>query len=147
MASVTKNLSSGSASLEPTIGDQIKPIPFRTELSLAPLLAFWARAFGDDTSLEGTFARTIREATEAAPELLAPITDLAVIARHRKLVDVLMAAVFPAAVLDREYGAAIAPFQLRGFYATPPFDQLFLAADGSFQIGRASCRERVSFLV
>src|SRR5438034_1029440 len=74
MASVTKNLSSGSAGLEPTIGDQIKPIPFRTELSLAPLLAFWARAFGDDTSLEGTFARTIREETEKAPELLSPIT-------------------------------------------------------------------------
>src|SRR5712691_11637529 len=128
MASVTKNISSGSAGLEPTIGDQIKPIPFRTELSLAPLLAFWARTFGDDTSLEGTFARTVREATEAAPELLAPITDPSVIDRHRKLVDMLMAAVFPAAVLDREYGAAIAPFQLRGFYATPPFEQLFLAA-------------------
>src|SRR6058998_1765747 len=122
MASVTKNLSSGSAGLEPTIGDQIKPIPFRTELSLAPLLAFWARAFGDDTSLEGTFARTIREETEKAPELLSPITDLAVIARHRKLVDVLMAAVFPAAVLDREYGAA-----------TPPFEQLLLAEDGGFR--------------
>src|SRR5712691_10175880 len=137
MASVTKNLSSGSAGLEPTIGDQIKPIPFRTELSLAPLLAFWARAFGDDTSLEGTFARTIREETEKAPELLSPITDLAVIARHRKLVDVLMAAVFPAAVLDREYGAAIAPFQLTGFYATPPFQQLLLAEDGGFR-GRMS---------
>src|SRR5438034_8976971 len=137
MASVTKNLSSGSAGLEPTIGDQIKPIPFRTELSLAPLLAFWARAFGDDTSLEGTFARPIREETEKAPELLSPITDLAVIARHRKLVDVLMAAVFPAAVLDREYGAAIAPFQLTGFYATPPFQQLLLAEDGGFR-GRMS---------
>ena len=83
MASATKNLSSGPAGLEPTISAQVKPIPFRTELSLAPLLAFWARAFGDDTSLEGTFARTIREETEKAPELLSPITDLAVIARHR----------------------------------------------------------------
>src|SRR5947208_465485 len=137
MASATKNLSSGPAGLEPTISAQVKPIPFRTELSLAPLLAFWARAFGDDTSLEGTFARTIREETEKAPELLSPITDLAVIARHRKLVDVLMAAVFPAAVLDREYGAAIAPFQLTGFYATPPFQQLLLAEDGGFR-GRMS---------
>src|SRR5438445_582631 len=137
MASVTKNLSSGSAGLEPTIGDQIKPIPFRTELSLAPLLAYWARAFGDDTSLDGTCARTIPEGTEKAPEALSPITDLAVIARHRKLVDVLMAAVFPAAVLDREYGAAIAPFQLTGFYATPPFQQLLLAEDGGFR-GRMS---------
>src|SRR2546430_6398332 len=137
MASATKNLSSGPAGLEPTISAQVKPIPFRTELSLARLLAFWARAFGDDTSLEGTFARTIREETEKAPELLSPITDLAVIARHRKLVDVLMAAVFPAAVLDREYGAAIAPFQLTGFYATPPFQQLLLAEDGGFR-GRMS---------
>src|SRR5207244_2480691 len=137
MASATKNLSSGPAGLEPTISAQVKPIPFRTELSLAPLLAFWARAFGDDTSREGTFARTIREETEKAPELLSPITDLAVIARHRKLVDVLMAAVFPAAVLDREYGAAIAPFQLTGFYATPPFQQLLLAEDVGFR-GRMS---------
>src|SRR5947208_1264862 len=132
MTKMTKTLSVGSAGVDATVSVEIKPIPFRTELSLAPLLAFWARTFGDDTSLEGTFARTIREATEAAPELLAPITDPSVIDRHRKLVDMLMAAVFPAAVLDREYGAAIAPFQLRGFYATPPFEQLFLAADGSF---------------
>jgi hypothetical protein len=133
MTNPTKNLSSGSVGLGATVSAEIQPIPFRTELSLAPLLAFWARTFGDDTSLEGTFARTIREATEKAPELLAPITDLSVIARHQKLVDMLMAAVFPAAVLDREYGAAIAPFHLRGFYATPPFKQLLLAEDGSFR--------------
>ena len=133
MANMTKNVSTGAAGLDVTVSVEIKPIPFRTELSLAPLFAFWARTFGDDKSLEGTFARTIREATEAAPELLAPMTDPSVIDRHRKFVDVLMAAVFPAAVLDREYGAAIAPFQLRGFYATPPFQQLFLAEDGTFR--------------
>src|SRR2546425_4733732 len=120
MTKVTKSLAVGFAGVDATVSAEIKPIPFRTELSLAPLVAFWARTFGDDTSLKGTFARTIREATEAAPELLAPITDPSVIDRHRKLVDMLMAAVFPAAVLDREYGAAITPFQLRGFYATPP---------------------------
>src|SRR5438046_2586700 len=132
MTKVTKSLAVGFAGVDATVSAEIKPIPFRTELSLAPLVAFWARTFGDDTSLKGTFARTIREATEAAPELLAPITDPSVIDRHRKLVDMLMAAVFPAAVLDREYGAAITPFQLRGFYATPPFEQLFLADDGTF---------------
>src|SRR2546428_13535663 len=44
----------------------------------------------------------------------------------------LLAAVCPAGVLDRQYGAAITPFQLRAFYATPPFEQLFLADDGTF---------------
>src|SRR5438034_11539880 len=93
MANMTKNVSTGAAGLDVTVSVEIKPIPFRTELSLAPLFAFWARTFGDDKSLEGTFARTIREATEAAPELLAPMTDPSVIDRHRKFVDVLMAAV------------------------------------------------------
>src|SRR3989442_7336493 len=133
MTKMTKTFSVGSAWFEASVSAEIKPIPFRTELSLAPLIAFWARTFGDDTSLEGPFARTIREATDAAPELLAPITDPSVIDRHRKFVDVLMAAVFPAAVLDREYGAAIAPFQIRGFYATPPVQQLFLAEAGTFR--------------
>src|SRR5438093_12550171 len=132
MANMTKNVSTGAAGLDVTVSVEIKPIPFRTELSLGPLVALRARTFGDDTSLKGTFARTIREATEAAPELLAPITDPSVIDRHRKLVDMLMAAVFPTAVLDREYGAAITPFQLRGFYATPPFEQLLLADDRTF---------------
>jgi GAF domain-containing protein len=112
---------------------EFKPIPFQTELSLAPLLNFWAKRFGDDTSVKGTLAQTIREAAEKAPELLSPITDLSVITRHQKLVDVLMAAIFPPAVADREYGATIVPFQVRGFYSTPPFRQLLLAEDGSFR--------------
>jgi hypothetical protein len=133
MARVTQRVSAGSAGPPTTGSTEIKAIPFRTELSLAPLLAFWARAFGDDTSVKGALARTIREATEKAPELVSPITDFSVIARHRKLVDVLMAAVFPPAVLDREYGAAIVPFELKIFYSTPPFQQLLMTEDGGFR--------------
>src|SRR5438046_7489211 len=115
MTKMTKTFSVGSAGVDATVSVEIKPIPFQTELSLAPLVAFWARTFGDDTSLKGTFARTIREATEAAPELLAPITDPSVIDRHRKLVDMLMAAVFPAAVLYRAHGGAITACRARSF--------------------------------
>src|SRR3989442_485198 len=61
MTKVTKSLAVGFAGVDATVSAEIKPIPFRTELSLAPLVAFWARTFGDDTSLNSTFARTIRE--------------------------------------------------------------------------------------
>ncbi|MBI4627426.1 MAG: GAF domain-containing protein, partial [Candidatus Rokubacteria bacterium] len=111
--------------------------PFRSELSLAPLVAFWEQAFGDHDSVKGAFARMVRAEVEKAPELLRPITDLAVIERHRKLVDVLMAAVFPPALFDQEYAAALVPFQLRAFYATPPFRRLLMAPDGALR-GRMS---------
>jgi len=107
--------------------------PFRCELSLAPLVAFWTRTFGDDDSVKGMFVRMVREGVEQAPELLEPITDLDVIQRHRKLVDVLMAAVFPPAFFDQEYEAALIPFQLRSFYGTPAFERLLSAEDGGLR--------------
>jgi hypothetical protein len=68
--------------------------PFRCELSLAPLIAFWARAAGDP-SAKGALARIVGEEVRRAPELLETIEDFSVIERHRELVDVLMTAVFP----------------------------------------------------
>src|SRR5262249_24907640 len=62
--------------------------PFKSELSLVPLLTFWAKKFTDDTSAKGAFIRTVREQISQVPELLNPITDLSVIERHRALVDV-----------------------------------------------------------
>ena len=112
-------------------------IPFPTELSLAPLVAFWTKAFGDDPSAKGTFARIVREEVERTPELRGAITDLSVIQKNRKLVDVLMAAAFPPAFFDEAFGAAMVPFQLRSFYGTPRFDRLLRGADGALR-GRLS---------
>ena len=67
------------------------------------------------------------------PELLNPITDLGVIQRHRALVDVLMGGIFPSAFFDQEFSAVLIPFMLKSFYATPPFEQLLQAEDGSLR--------------
>jgi hypothetical protein len=112
--------------------------PFRCELSLAPLIAFWTRAAGEP-SAKGTLARIVGEQVQRSPELLGTIEDTAVIERHRELVDVLMSAVFPSASWEQEYGAALVPFQLRGFYATPLM-RLLIAADGTLQ-GRVNLDE------
>jgi hypothetical protein len=123
-------LSPHSTDLQTAIQGDPAGFPFKSELSLVPLLAFWAKNFGDDTSAKGSFVRMVREQVDQVPELLGPISDLAVIERHRKLVDLLMAGIFAPAFFEKEFSALLIPFQLRSFYATPPFDRLLRADDG-----------------
>jgi hypothetical protein len=109
--------------------------PFRTELSLVPLIDFWTRkaATTGTSSTQGTFARLVEDELTRAPELRAPITDPAVLDRHRELIATLMTVVFPPAFWEQEYGAALLPFQLQRFHATPSFERLLMSPDGRLQ--------------
>jgi GAF domain-containing protein len=106
--------------------------PFRRELSLAPLVAAWEAAAAEP-GIAGDVARTVCRGLERAPELRAPIGDPSVLERHRELVEVLMSLVFPVASWERDYAAAMVPFQLRAVHATPSFRRLLLDADGVLQ--------------
>jgi hypothetical protein len=107
--------------------------PFRCELSLEPLIDFWTRTLAAEGRAQAALARIVGEEVRGAPELTGTIADASVIERHRDLVHVLMAAVFPRAAWEQEYGAAMFPFQLRGFYATPLMQRLLMAEDGAIQ--------------
>jgi GAF domain-containing protein len=111
--------------------------PFRCELSLAPLITFWTQLSAYHEFGRGPIPGIVREKAREAPELAGLIEDLSVIEKHRAFVDLMMTAMFPPAFWEQEYGAALFPFQLRAFYATPPFRHALMSADGSLQ-GRAS---------
>jgi GAF domain len=111
--------------------------PFRCELSLAPLITFWTQLLAYHELGRGPIPGIVREKAREAPELGGLIEDLAVIEKHRAFVDLMMTAMFPPAFWEQEYGAALFPFQLRAFYATPPFRRALMGADGTLQ-GRAS---------
>jgi GAF domain-containing protein len=111
--------------------------PFRCELSLAPLITFWTQLSAYHEFGRGPIPGIVREKAREAPELAGLIEDLSVIDKHRAFVDLMMTAMFPPAFWEQEYGAALFPFQLRAFYATPPFRRALMSADGSLQ-GRAS---------
>jgi GAF domain-containing protein len=132
------HLLSDSADLQ----SALRGFPFRCELSLAPLIAFWTQTSAHDGSAKGTLARLVREEVEKAPELLGTIEDTAVLERHRELVDVLMSAVFPPAGWEQDYGAALRPFSLQSFYATPSFRRLLTSPDGALQ-GRVNLDEQM----
>lgn len=110
-----------------------RSFPFRSELSLEPLIAFWRQACASDHPVHGKLAATVQEALRQAPELLEPFEDLTIITQHRKIVDLLMTAAFPQAFWDQAYTAALIPFQFRVFYATPPFERLLMARDGTLR--------------
>ena len=133
MLGSTRGALERSADLQSALKTDPDSFPFKSELSLAPLLAFWGKKYGDDTSAKGAFIRTVREQISQVPELLNPITDLSVIERHKALVDVLMAGIFPPAFFEQEFTAVLIPFMLKSFYATPPFERLLRAEDGSLR--------------
>jgi hypothetical protein len=112
---------------------QTTAFPFACELSLAPLVTFWQQAAASDRSMRGVLARVVQGKLRGAPELLEPIEDLSVIDRHRELVDILMAVAFPQASWEQAYTAALRPFHLQSFYATPSFERLLMAEDGSLR--------------
>jgi GAF domain-containing protein len=111
--------------------------PFRCELSLAPLITFWTQFSAYHEFGRGPIPGIVREKAREAPELAGLIEDLSVVEKHRAFVDLMMTAMFPPGFWEQEYGAALFPFQLRAFYATPPFRRALMSADGSLQ-GRAS---------
>ena len=111
--------------------------PFKCELSLAPLIIFWTQLSAYHEFGRGPIPGLVREKAREAPELAGVIEDLSVVDKHRAFVDLMMTAVFPPAFWEQEYGAALYPFQLRAFYATPPFRRALMGADGALQ-GRAS---------
>ncbi len=97
------------------------PFPFRRVLTLAPLIDHWRAVAAGSAPVRAAIAARIVEQADAAPELAAPITDAAVLDRHRDLIDAMMMAVFPHAAEDETFGAALAPFEPRPVYQTPAF--------------------------
>jgi hypothetical protein len=116
-------------------------LPFRTELSLAPLIRFWTQLSAYSEFGRGPLPGIIREQVKQAPELSAVIEDVSVIGKHQRLVDLMMSAMFPPAFWEQEYGAALFPFQLRAFYATRAFRRTLMNDDGTLH-GRVNVDEQ-----
>jgi hypothetical protein len=111
------------------VSAELAAFPFRVELSLAPLVASWAEAAAGNGP-QAAVARLVTDEVRKAPELGAPIADLAVLERHRDVVDLLMTRVFPPASWDDDIAAAVMPYQLRPFRTTPQFQRLLVGDTG-----------------
>src|SRR5512138_420659 len=118
---MVRSAMAGTAARPDAAGTDASAFPFRCELSLAPLITFWTQLSAYHEFGRGPIPGIVREKAREAPELAGLIEDLSVVEKHRAFVDLMMTAMFPPAFWEQEYGAALFPFQLRAFYATPPF--------------------------
>jgi len=125
-------VSSGAAT---SISARLGEFPFRAEFSLAPLIRYWERDLGADDCLLGSVARTILEQVRRTPELAQPVADLDIVRAHKDLIECLMVAVFSPTFQEDGYAAALLPFRLQTFFATPAFERVLSDRDG-FLVGR-----------
>jgi hypothetical protein len=130
-----------SADTRFTLNMHAKPFPFAYELSLASLIGFWQHMPADHGAVKGALAAIVHKAVQQTPALLEPITDMALIAQHQELVDVLMTVAFPPALWKQTYAAALLPFHLQSFYATPSFQNLLVGDNGMLH-GRINADEQ-----
>jgi GAF domain-containing protein len=100
---------------------KLDEFPFRVEFSLAPLIHYWEREIADGHSVLGEIAGSVLERVRRAPELTAPVFDPAALGPHLDLLRALMAAVISPASHENGHAAALLPFRLQTFYATPAF--------------------------
>jgi GAF domain len=99
--------------------------PFKSRLSLKPLLDFWEGLVADGGSGITCLAPIIHQKLAETPELGEPIEDITVLEKHQEFINLLLSVVFPPAFWESDCGAAFVPFQFTSFYATPIFKILF----------------------
>lgn len=104
--------------------------PFRSTLSLRGLFDFWQDVGHDEASPRAAVARQIGEHLKQTPALAEPISDPAFLDAHRDLLDLMMVAIFPAALWEKVIMAVMPPFDMRPFYTTPAYDRLRLFEEG-----------------
>ena len=112
---------------------QSEQFPFVCELSLAPLITFWQQSIPEGHPMQAAMQAQTEAVIHQAPVLLEPITDLSLLEPHHDLIDIFMTMAFPRASWDEIYAAALVPFQLQTFYASPRFKQIFTRDDGYIQ--------------
>ena len=107
--------------------------PFKSRLSLKPLIDFWEQLLTADGGGLTALAPAIREQLSGAPEFAEPLDDLSLLSSKPELLELLMSVVFPPAFWENDCAAAFVPFQsVNSFYATPAFKTLFMPNGSDF---------------
>jgi len=117
--------------------------PFRSVLSLEPLLDFWRQNVAPACSHMGAMFEVFEAQINETPVLKGAIKNVSVLENYQDLLIPLMSVVFPAASSDTEISGALTPYTSQPFYVSPRFKQLMVGEDG-FLGGRVKADDGVS---
>ena len=100
---------------------------FNSILSLQPLIVVLKRMMAEEKPGARKLYQQILKEIEEVPELLQPISEVAVLQPHTELVEALLASIFPPSTSSNQGLYAITfPFSSETVYASPGFRKLFL---------------------
>lgn len=115
----------GSAATVPTsLPDSI--FPFKTQLSLRPLIDYLGHLASDNDGPRGQIARSLIDMIDEVPELKSADLDEATLKKHEGLITALLESILPWTLSDDIQLALTAPYALETIYATPEFKRLGL---------------------
>ncbi|MBF9140688.1 GAF domain-containing protein [Hymenobacter properus] len=127
-------------SLSPTLGvpdsrTNAAPssFPFRSTLSLEPLIAYWQKREESSNAGVRLLAEAIGQQVADAPWSRGPLHDASVLECNCDLVETLMLAVFPPASFSTDISGVVGPFQRHCFYSTQLFQEVMLNKDRSIK--------------
>jgi hypothetical protein len=98
--------------------------PFKTYLSFYPLIEFWEKELLHTNNYKSELIRLSLEKIKHVPELSGLIEDYSVLEKHKDVVDLLMAVIYPAAQWKTQIRASTVPFTFNFFYRTPAFEKM-----------------------
>ncbi|QCR24714.1 GAF domain-containing protein [Pontibacter sp. SGAir0037] len=107
-------------------------LPFKTTLSLSPLISYWEHKADTDPNCNVARVKELTSLLRQTPELTGPIEDFTVIEKHINTVDILMEDIFPNALWENDLMAAVLPFHFESFYATPKLEELRLLGGSNY---------------
>jgi len=104
--------------------------PFKSVLSLEPLLKFWRKNVAPSCPHMGSMFEVFQGRINETSALRDAIEDLSILENYQDLLIPLMSVVFPATSWNTEVSGALTPCTSQPFYVSPRFQQLMVAEDG-----------------
>ncbi|MEW6668774.1 MAG: GAF domain-containing protein [Thermodesulfobacteriota bacterium] len=124
--------------------DIMKEYPFRSVLSLKPLIEHVQESLKNPAHADAVQAEGLQKLLEAAPELMGSLPDPALMKRHNALVQKLLSFVFPPLFWESEAVLVVVPFSAKPVFVSPLFKRLFFGKDGTL-LGRLNLDEEAFY--
>ncbi|HSP88834.1 MAG TPA: GAF domain-containing protein [Ignavibacteriaceae bacterium] len=141
----TANDNNFKESIGITESGKIKEFPFKTYLSFGPLIEFWEKELFHSNIYKSELVKIALQKVKQVPEFNNLIEDHTILEKHKDIVDLLMAVIYPAAQRDKQISASVAPFSFNTFYKTPLFEKL-IPEKGPINIEKVGLDAKAVFL-
>jgi len=116
--------------------------PFEYTLSLTNVIGYWQVLTNDSNAFKALSAKEVMKKVASVPELLQPIEDLTIIDKHQDVIDLIMSALFPPALIEDKMSAVMMPFSPIDIYTTSAFKKV-MQESGSHEALQAEMDAKV----